>query len=265
MTGPNDPRPGRWDSALRTGGTRDMGAGPAPTPSRPPPAEDPFDLLRPRNIYAVVLMTAVLFLAVTAGGWLSQSSGPPAAAPTGPPAASTPSPTATPTPPSTPPAKPTPEPSPSPPAAATPIPSAAPTPSATSTPTPTVAQLAAAYLKAATVINKANGASLATWDRSARTLTEAKRLAKAYAAAELPFIRAVQRIPWYGDYKALARRVLTPDNQRYVSCGLAMASTTWAAYNVSWNEADAANRQAAAASNELRIALGLPPVPLLGR
>jgi hypothetical protein len=44
-----------------------------------------------------------------------------------------------------------------------------------------------------------------------------------------------------------------------------MASTTWAAYNVSWNEADAANRQAAAASNELRIALGLPPVPLLGR
>ena len=75
----------------------------------------------------------------------------------------------------------------------------------------------------------------------------------------------MQAIPWYGDYKTLARRVLTPDNRRYVAYGLAMASTTWADYDVYQHEADSANMDASAASNELRIALGLPPVPLLGR
>ncbi len=128
-----------------------------------------------------------------------------------------------------------------------------------------VAQLAAAYKRAASEVNAANNAARAAWDRSAQTLTDATRLARAYAAADLAFIRAVQAIPWYGDFKALARRVLTPDNQRYVACGSAAASTTWAEYNVHANEADAANMQASAASNELRIALGLPPVPLLGR
>ena len=108
------------------------------------------------------------------------------------------------------------------------MPSAAPSPSATSAPIPSVAQLAAAYKQAATDVNEANGAARAAWDRSAQTLADAKRLARAYAAADLAFIRAVQAIPWYGDYKALARRVLTPDNQRYVACGSAAASTTWA-------------------------------------
>ena len=98
-----------------------------------------------------------------------------------------------------------------------------------------------------------------------RTPTDAKRLARAYAAADLAFIRTVQAIPWYGDYKTLARRVLTPDNRRYVAHGRAMASTTWADYDVYQHEADSANMEASAASNELRIALGLPPVPLLGR
>ena len=107
--------------------------------------------------------------------------------------------------------------------------------------------------------------AFATWDKSAQTLTDAKRLAKACAAAELAFIRAVQKIPWYGDYKTLARRVLTLDNQRYVSYRSAMMSKTWVNYNVNWNEAHKANTQGSAASNELRIALGLPPVPQLGR
>ena len=94
---------------------------------------------------------------------------------------------------------------------------------------------------------------------------DAKLRAKACVAAELAFVRAVQRIPWYGDYKTLARRVLTPDNRRYVAHGRAMASTTWADYDLYENGADSANMDASAASNELRIALGLPPVPLLGR
>jgi hypothetical protein len=202
-------------------------------------------------------MAVVAFVAVTATGWWSQSSGPPAVAPTSPPAASTAAPTATPAP------------SPTPFAAATPTQSAplaaAPTESPTPAPIPTVSQLAAAYLRAATVVNKANGAAFATWDTSARTLTDATRLAKACAAADLAFIRAVQAIPWNGDYKSLARRVLTPDNQRYIFCRSAMVSMTWVDYNLNWNQANTANTQGSAASNELRIALGLPPVPDLGR
>jgi hypothetical protein len=235
-----------------------LDAGSAPTRGRRSlPAKPLSDPLRPRNIYAVVLMALVAFVAVTAAGWRSPSSGPPAVVPTSPPAASVPALTATPAP----------SPAPTPLAAATPAPSAAgtPTPSATPAPTPTVPQLAAAYLTAARAVNKANGAAFATWDTSAQTLSDAKRLAMAYAAAELGFIRAVQTIPWYGDYKSLARRVLTPDNQRYITCRLAMVSKTWAEYNLNWNEADSANTQGSAASNELRIALGLPSVPLLGR
>ncbi|MDR3635906.1 MAG: hypothetical protein P4L84_19035 [Isosphaeraceae bacterium] len=128
-----------------------------------------------------------------------------------------------------------------------------------------VAQLAAAYRQAATEVNEANHAARASWDRSPQTLADAKRLARAYAAADLAFIRAVQAIPWYGDYKALARRVLSADNRRYVVYRLAMASTRRADCDVYQNEADTANMEASAASNELRIALDLPPVPLLGR
>jgi len=264
MTGPSTPRCPRCEAPNPAGQAfcgscgLELGAGPAPSPSWPPAPKPPFDLLRPRNIYAVVVVTVVVFLALSGAGWLSQSPGSPAVAPTGPPAASTSAPTATPTP-STPLAAATPTPSPTPLAAATP------TPSATPAPTRTVTQLATAYLNAATAVNNANDAAFATWGKSAQTLTDAKRLAKACAAADLAFIRGVQKIPWYGDYKTLARRVLTPDNQRYVSYVSAMMSKTWVDYNVNWNEADKANREGSAAANELRIALGLPSVPHLGR
>ena len=137
--------------------------------------------------------------------------------------------------------------------------------SATPAPTPTVAQLAAAYLAAATSVNRANDAAIAAWQKSARTLMDARRLAKACGAAELTFIRAVQKIPWSGDSRNLARRVLTRDNQRYVSCRSAMVSRTWVDFNVDWSQADTANTEGSVAANELRIALGLPPVPDLGR
>jgi hypothetical protein len=200
-------------------------------------------------------MTVVVFLVLTTGGLLSQSA-PVAVVPTSTPAASTP--TATPTP--------------SAPAAVVPTgtpaastPTATPTPSATPAPTPNITQLAAEYLEAATAVNRSNGAASATWDRSAQTLADAKSLARERAAAGLAFIRAVQKIPWNGDFKALARKVLTPDNKQYVSYHSAMASKTWVAFKVNRSEAETANMQASAASNELRIALGLPPVPLLGR
>ena len=114
-------------------------------------------------------------------------------------------------------------------------------------------------------MNKANGAALARWDRSRRTLTDAKRLATACAAAGLAFIRAVQKIPWHGDYKTLARKVLTPDNKRYVSYRSAMVSKTWIDFQANRNVADMANMEGSAASNELRVALGLPAVPVPGR
>ena len=236
-----------------------------PSQTRPRYAEPAVDLLRPRNIYTVVLMTVVVFLALAAAGWLSHSPGHSVAAATGTPGVATTASTATPAPPSAPLASATPGPSLESPAAAAPRSSAAPSPSMTSAPIPSVAQLAAAYKQAATEVNEANHAARASWDRSARTLTDAKRLARAYAAADLAFIRTVQAIPWYGDFKTLARRVLTPDNRRFVAYGLAMASTTRADCDVHQDEADSANMDASAASNELRIALGLPPVPLLGR
>jgi hypothetical protein len=200
-------------------------------------------------------MTVVVFLALTASGWPSQSA-PVAVVPTGTPAASTP--TATPTPSAPVAVVPT-----GTPAASTPT--ATPTPSATPAPTLNITQLAAAYLEAATAVNKSNGAACATWDTSAQTLADAKRLARERADSGLKFIRAVQKIPWNGDFKALARKVLTPDNKQYVSYHSAMASATWIAFRINRSEAETANMQASAASNELRIALGLPPVPLLGR
>lgn len=132
-------------------------------------------------------------------------------------------------------------------------------------PVTSVAQLAGAYAQAAREINEATSAAHAAWDSSKQTLADAKRMAKAYATADLAFIRAVQAIPWYGDYKALARKVLTADNLQYVSHRAAMAATTWGALKAKRSEAESANAEASVAANELRIALGLPPVPLSGR
>ena len=258
MTGPSSPRCPRCEAPNPAGQAfcgscgLELGAAPTPPRLRRPPAKPVTDLLRPRNIYAVVIVTVVAFLAVTAAGWLSPSSGSPAVAPTSLLAAASPAPRATPPPTATP----------APPSA---LPAATPTPSATPAPTPNVAQLAAAYLEAATAVNEANGVALATWQRSALTLMDAKREAKACAAAELTFIRAVQEIPWSGDSRNLARRVLTRDNQRYVSCRSAMVSRTWVDFNVDWSQADTANTAGSVAANELRIALGLPPVPQMGR
>ena len=142
MTGPSGPRCPRCQAPNPSGQAfcgscgLALGAAPAPSPSRRSPAGPVFDLLRARNIYAVVTVTVVVFLVVTAAGWWSHSSGSPAAAPTGPAATSTPAPTATPAP------------SPTPPAVATPAPpsallAATPAPSATPALTPTVPQLAA--------------------------------------------------------------------------------------------------------------------------
>jgi hypothetical protein len=146
-------------------------------------------------------------------------------------------------------------------AASPPLVAATPTLSATPPATPTVEQLAAAYLEAAATINRASHNAWATWDESPQAITHAKRLAKAYAAAELTFIRAVQKVPWYGDYNTLARIMLTYDNKMYASHRSAMKSKTWVDWNDCMAKAHEAGLHGLRASNELRIALGLRPVP----
>ena len=145
--------------------------------------------------------------------------------------------------------------------ASTPVAAATPLSSATRAPTPTVEQLAAAYLEAAAAANRASHNAWLTWDTSAQTLTHAKRLARAYAAAELAFFRAIKKIPWYGAYRSLARSVLTTVNQKYVSHRSAMRSKTWVEWNRRMDRAHEAGLKGLRASNELRIALGLPPIP----
>jgi hypothetical protein len=150
------------------------------------------------------------------------------------------------------------------PAAATPTPTASPTPvpSATPPPTPNVKELGAAYLKVATTSNAAFDKDWATYQKSSQTLADAKLLARADAAADLVFIRAVQKIQWYGDFKTLSRKVLTYDNLTYVSERAAAISNTWAYFNDNWADAGAASTKSTGAANELRIALGLAPVPI---
>ena len=150
------------------------------------------------------------------------------------------------------------------PAAATPTPAAIPTlePSPTPAPTPTVKELAAAYLAAATAINAASDKAWATYQKSGQTLADGKLYMRSGAAADLIFIRTVQKIPWYGDFKTLSRKVLTYDNLLYVSERTAAVSSTLADLNANWAAALAANTKSSAASNELRIALGLAPVPI---
>jgi hypothetical protein len=56
--------------------------------------------------------------------------------------------------------------------------------------------------------------------------------------------------------------VLTYTNLAYVSERAAAISTTWADFNANWTDAGAASTKSSGAANELRIALGLAPVPI---
>jgi hypothetical protein len=204
MTGPSSPRC-PWCEAPNPAGQAfcgscglELGVGPSPSPSLPPAAKPPFDLLRARNVYAFVIVTVVVFLAVSAAGWLSQSSGSPAVAPTSPPAASRPAPIATLT--SSPTltaATPTPTP--------TPAPTASPSPTATPSPapsTPTIAQAARGYLALATTYEKAVEAAYRKYGRTS-TLKAQKAYWGALATADAVFIAdrdvpAAHRPPAFG-------------------------------------------------------------------
>lgn len=151
-------------------------------------------------------------------------------------------------------------------ATSTPTPMPTPTPTATPTatpiPPPTKEELAAAYLKAATTYNTAADKAWKTFRKSPRTLTYVKRLDAAYAKAELAFIRAVQAIPWTADFKPIAGRLITCSNQEYVYDKSASKATTTSDVIRYENKATAQSEKCAGIANELRLALGLPPVPI---
>ena len=257
MTGPSSPRC-PWCEAPNPAGQAfcgscglELGVGPSPSPSRPPAAKPPFDLLRARNVYAFVIVTVVVFLAVSAAGWLSQSSGSPAVAPTSPPAASRPAPIATPT--SSPTltaATPTP----------TPAPTASPSPTATPSPapsTPTIAQAARGYLALATTHKKAVEAAYRKYGRTS-TLKAQKACWGALATAEAVFIADLKKIPFppevAGKVAALLDAVVVEQRRELA----AAKSTSIAALNANAASAEAASTVAADKAAILRDALGLP-------
>ena len=257
MTGPSSPRC-PWCEAPNPAGQAfcgscglELGVGPSPSPSRPPAAKPPFDLLRARNVYAFVIVTVVVFLAVSAAGWLSQSSGSPAVAPTSPPATSRPAPIATPT--SSPTltaATPTP----------TPAPTASPSPTATPSPapsTPTIAQAARGYLALATTHKKAVEAAYRKYGRTS-TLKAQKAYWGALATAEAVFIADLKKIPFppevAGKVAALLDAVVVEQRRELA----AAKSTSIAALNANAASAEAASTVAADKAAILRDALGLP-------
>jgi len=257
MTGPSSPRC-PWCEAPNPAGQAfcgscglELGVGPSPSPSRPPAAKPPFDLLRARNVYAFVIVTVVVFLAVSAAGWLSQSSGSPAVAPTSPPAASRPAPIATPT--SSPTltaATPTP----------TPAPTASPSPTATPSPapsTPTIAQAARGYLALATTHKKAVEAAYRKYGRTS-TLKAQKAYWGVLATAEAVFIADLKKIPFppevAGKVAALLDAVVVEQRRELA----AAKSTSIAALNANAASAEAASTVAADKAAILRDALGLP-------
>ena len=257
MTGPSSPRC-PWCEAPNPAGQAfcgscglELGVGPSPSPSRPPAAKPPFDLLRARNVYAFVIVTVVVFLAVSAAGWLSQSSGSPAVAPTNPPAASRPAPIATPT--SSPTltaATPTP----------TPAPTASPSPTATPSPapsTPTIAQAARGYLALATTHKKAVEAAYRKYGRTS-TLKAQKAYWGVLATAEAVFIADLKKIPFppevAGKVAALLDAVVVEQRRELA----AAKSTSIAALNANAASAEAASTVAADKAAILRDALGLP-------
>jgi hypothetical protein len=147
---------------------------------------------------------------------------------------------------------------------ATPTPTAAPNPSPTVTPapTPTTKDLAAAYLKAATIANKADDNALAAYTKSPKTLTYAKRYDAAVAKSSLVFIRTIQAIPWTPEFMPIARRLISCDNQTYVYAVIASKDKDSLSESTDWNKANAQSAKCSAIANELRLGLGLPPVPI---
>jgi hypothetical protein len=259
MTGPSSPRC-PWCEAPNPAGQAfcgscglELGVGPSPSPSRPPAAKPPFDLLRARNVYAFVIVTVVVFLAVSAAGWLSQSSGSPAVAPTSPPAASRPAPIATPT------SSPTltaatPTPTPTPASTASPSPTATPSPAPS---TPTIAQAARGYLALATTYKKAVEAAYRKYGRTS-TLKAQKAYWGALATAEAVFIADLKKIPFppevAGKVAALLDAVVVEQRRELA----AAKSTSIAALNANAASAEAASTVAADKAAILRDALGLP-------
>ena len=135
-------------------------------------------------------------------------------------------------------------------------------PSPTPVPTPTTKELASEYLRAATTANNASDAAAAIYTKSSQTFTDVKRYDLAWAKVELAFIRAVQAIRWTPPFKPIAQRLISCDNQSYVYSLIASKAKDSLTEVANYNKADAQSAKCSAIANELRLSLGLPPVPI---
>ena len=147
--------------------------------------------------------------------------------------------------------------------AASPSLAASPSPAVSPSPEPlTKAQQAALYLKAATAANKAVDAASKTYMKSNQGLTAAKRELAALAKATLTFIRAMQQIPFTAEYRSIVNRLLRDHNQLYVRERNAATAQSWAEFTMWANRVVNQAATTTGDANELRLALGLPPVPI---
>ncbi len=144
------------------------------------------------------------------------------------------------------------------------VPSPTPTIAASPTPAPTLSpkELGTLCLKAATTYNKAVDEAGAAWRKSNQGLTADKREYAAFAKAELAFIRTVQAIPFTPKFTAIVARLVHDNNALYVYEQSASKARTLTEFVLWANRVERQASVAATDSNELRLALGLPPVPI---
>jgi hypothetical protein len=121
---------------------------------------------------------------------------------------------------------------------------------------------APAYLKAATKWYKAAKKAEAVYEKSSQNLRATKRLFRGYAAVDLAFMRAACDIPWTGEPKPIARRLLSCWNKVYAYEAGASKAKSFSSLDVSADRADRQGAKCSGVANELRLELGLDPVPL---
>jgi hypothetical protein len=98
--------------------------------------------------------------------------------------------------------------------------------------------------------------------KSNQGLTAAKRELAALAKATLTFIRAMQQIPFTAEYRSIVNRLLRDHNQLYVRERNAATAQSWAEFTTWANRVVNQAATTTGDANELRLALGLPPVPI---
>jgi hypothetical protein len=141
-----------------------------------------------------------------------------------------------------------------------PMPTAMPAP--TPTAPPTFAELGAMYLTVATTRNRANDVAHKAYLKAPNTLKYWRIYGAAIAVADLAFLKSIQVIAWWGDTVTIERRLFTCNNVQYVDDRAVATATSLYQASVLLTKAVNQSASCSAISNELRLTLGLAPVPI---